>query len=123
MSGAHKTMRRAMLVAVALSCLAAAGDFAVGDFVDGNKLFEECQSGDDPDSERWVKGSLCLGYIVGVADALDGSSFCLASGPTGVRAKQVVDVVNLYVRDHPEQRHHAASTLVTAALKEMFPCN
>jgi hypothetical protein len=114
-------MTRAMLIAAALSSLAVAGDFAAGDFVDGNKLFEECQSGDDPDSERWVKGSLCLGYIVGVADALDGSSFCLA--PNGVRAKQVVDVVNLYVRDHPEQRHHDASSLVTIALKEKFPCN
>jgi hypothetical protein len=112
-----------VLSSIVVAGAATAGDFAPGDFVDGNKLFEQCQSDDPQDSERWVKRSLCLGYIAGVADALDGSSFCLGSGPTGVRVKQVDDVVYFYLRDHPEHRHNDASSLVTAALKEKFPCN
>ena len=58
--------------------------------------------------------------LSGVADAFDGSSFCLTT--TRV-VKEVVDVVIVYLRDHPEQRNHDASSLVTTALKEKFPCN
>jgi hypothetical protein len=42
------TTRRALMVAVALSSLAVGGTAAAG-YIDGNKLFEECQRSDDPD--------------------------------------------------------------------------
>jgi hypothetical protein len=60
---------------------------------------------------------------MGVVDARE---FCI---PTEVKEglvieePQVKDVVKLYLRDHPEKLHLPASDLVTAALKEKFPCN
>jgi len=105
--------RRAMLVAVALSCLVGGG--AAAGFWTGNELLDECQ--DDPSSP---KSLVCRGYIMGFVDALDwGHSFC--SDP-GVTAKQFEDVVKFYLRNHPETRHLPAADLVTSALKEKFPC-
>jgi chaperonin GroEL (HSP60 family) len=31
-------------------------------------------------------------------------------------------LVKLYLREHPENRHSVASSLIVAALKEKFPC-
>ena len=47
--------------------------------------------------------------------------FCVPQGETGVG--QLVEVVKQYLRDHPENRHRSADELVTAALKQKFPCN
>jgi hypothetical protein len=107
--------RRAMLVAVALSCLAGEGQAA---FLDGNQLFTECRDGDNPQAEaRLSQWGICYGYIVGVSDAL--KDVCL---PNAAKAGQVRDVVALWLRDHPEKRHLPAIDLVTSALKEKFPC-
>jgi hypothetical protein len=35
----------------------------------------------------------------------------------------VVDVVRLWLRDHPENRHYGAPSIVAQALKEKFPCH
>jgi hypothetical protein len=111
-----------MMVALALSSLVVGGTAAakVG-WGSGNALFDACQRGDNvQDPERWANDGMCGGYIGGVADALNGTSFCLS---VGIVERQVEDVVKLYLRDHPEKRHFLASDPVTAALKEKFPCN
>lgn len=59
-------MRRAMLVAVALSCLLVAGHAWAG-FYTGNQLLDECQG--DLSSAKYAT---CLGYIMGFVDALEG---------------------------------------------------
>jgi Rap1a immunity proteins len=111
-------MRRVMLVAVALSSLVA-GTAAHAGFRDGNKLFEDCKY-TDTNSNTFPAGT-CAGYIVGAVDALlETGAFCV---PDGVEAGQVIDVVKLYLAQHPEKRHLAASDLVVDALKEKFPCN
>ena len=116
-------MRRAILVAVGLSCILVQAADAY--YQTGNTLFEECQNlvSDRPDKSFFLSGT-CGGYIVGVQDALEGSGrFCVPQGPGGVNNKQMVDLVMIYLRDHPEIRHLPAAGLVTAALKRKFPCN
>jgi Rap1a immunity proteins len=90
---------------------------AASDFFTGKELQAFC------DSPNWDEKnpSVCFGYIIGVASALDGMSVICFS--TEVRARQVEDVVKNYLKAHPEKRHDAASALVIAALKEKFPCN
>ena len=106
-------MRRAILIAMVLCCVGAGGADAVGN---GNELYEFCQK---PDSS--VMRGVCGGYVTGVSDALRASgSFCWPQG--GTRG-QVIDVVTIYLRDHPEKRHLLAFDLVSAALMEKFPCN
>ena len=90
---------------------------AASDFFTGNELHAFCDSS-NPDEKN---PSVCFGYIVGVASALDPMSiFCFSDG---VKARQVEDIVKNYLKDNPEKRHDAASSLVIAALKERFPCN
>jgi Rap1a immunity proteins len=100
MWGANGATRCVMIVAVVLSSLVVGGT-AAADYVDGNRLFDECQSGGE--SQEWKETTprktfgnwgLCYGYIQGVADALAGTSYCLPTGPSGVEVEQVVDVVN-----------------------------
>jgi hypothetical protein len=61
---------------------------------------------------------------MGIADSLAEVAgqrvFCL---PEGVKPLQVADVVILWLRNHPENRHMSASSLAAAALKEKFPCD
>jgi Rap1a immunity proteins len=117
-------MTRAILIAVALSSLVVGGEATAG-FTDGNGLFRDCQGGDDPretqagDPGGYSEWGMCLGYILGVADAFDDNLFCL---PNGVERGQIKDVVKLWFRDHPEKRHLPAADLVATALKEKFPC-
>jgi hypothetical protein len=87
------------------------------DYLTGNQLHQYCAA-----PENTSQNGACFGYIVRVAGALDEKpgSYCL---PTGVTGRQIEDVVKLYLQNHPEARHYSASYLVSAALKEKFPCN
>jgi hypothetical protein len=111
-------MRRAILVAVALSCLGT-GNVEAG-FFDGNALLEACEK----------RATFCQGYIAAVHDTMaqpfltagsvNSGKICV---PADVKLSQLVDVSVLYLRARPEKRHLDASFLVFDALKEKFPCN
>ena len=62
-------MRRALLVAVASSCLVV-GDKAGADFYDGKMLLQDCQGGDGPQVRQDLAGlsqwGTCVGYIAAV---------------------------------------------------------
>ena len=101
-------MTRTIMIALALSCFTV-GRAAAG-FVDGNKLFSDCEGQSGGGDSAW---GVCVGYVMGAADASE--TICL---PNGVTVGQVRDVVTMYLRNHPERRHYAASSLVETALKE-----
>lgn len=93
----------------------------VGAYVDGNRLYDACTSGNSDG---------CMSYVSGVVDTLlftgvirnapgQGASICL---PPSVIQQQLVDVVTNYLTAHPETRQYAAASEVSAALKIAFPC-
>ena len=106
-------MIRAALVFLVFSLWAAE---ALSAFYDGNALFADCEKGDENNPTEW---GICMGYTIGLADAFDERMFCV---PPNAKQGQVTDVVKLWLRDHPEKRHSAGSSLVLNALKEKFPC-
>ena len=89
-------------------------------FVSGNRLLEACTP---------VQTPSCYGYVEGAADAFQSvfsamhlqqhAMFCL---PQGTTSRQLADITINYLRDHPEQRHNAASANVAVALANAFPC-
>jgi hypothetical protein len=88
-------------------------------FMDGNALYADCTS------NNYVERGKCLGYVEGVVDNLEeirsarNVPVCVPNGTVG---HQVVDVVVNYLRDHPEGRSYAASSLVVfAVLKAWCP--
>ncbi len=106
-------MKRLLLCAVLVDGMAGP---AVANYWDGNQLLAKCQ-GDT------TNRGFCLGYVEGVADALDdpveGIRACI---PIGVIGGQVNDVVITWLKANPSKRHYAAHSLVAAALSEAFPC-
>jgi hypothetical protein len=107
-------------VALALSVACAAAAEAA--FLDGDTLHAWCLSADVGDQEA------CLGYVVGVADALSaqGQGQEVASEPAlclpTIDAKEAVGAVKQYLLVHPRPGGGAGADLVTAALAEAFPC-
>jgi hypothetical protein len=76
---------------------------------------------------------ICNGFVVGVVDtsqlikngatideiSLGGSHWCL---PAGVTWEQDRLILVKWLKDHPENLHYAAPSLVAAAYAEAFPC-
>jgi hypothetical protein len=85
---------------------------AQAEFLDGNKLLSD------------IKGShgfqmSALGYVMGVADAIQNAVACV---PPSVTSGQVLDMVRNYLEATPAVRHLTADMIVTHVLKQAFPC-
>jgi Rap1a immunity proteins len=89
-------------------------------FVNGNFLHDACQKGVSMD-----RTAFCVGYVGGIADALSqdsvqGHRSCIpAKSVTNI---QLMDVVEIYLANHPERRHEMAASLVALSLSAAFPC-
>lgn len=71
---------------------------AHAEFVTGNNLLASLKKADA--AER----AAAIGYIVGVADTLEGSVSCL---PKSVTVPQVVDLVVQWLEHNPRLRHNS----------------
>ena len=94
-----------------------------------NRLYELCGQGQDTSriytTEEVMDLTRCNAYIAGVIDeASEALSdvqppiFCLQS----VTGRQIHDVVLIWLRNHPEERHRGAQRAVVFALSETFRC-
>ena len=86
-------------------------------FINGNMLWDQCSQ----------NRNYCLGYIMGIDDAIEAANgfllcwkSCVPREETG---EQVVDVVIQYLGRHPEERHYGAPGIIAHALQEAFPCS
>jgi len=96
--------------------------FAQGvvDIWDGRKLYELCSSASANSSllAAWQSGQ-CHGYVLAVADLLNGKTFCI---PSDVAERQLRQIVVDHIAAHSENRAKGATELVTEALLAAFPC-
>jgi hypothetical protein len=111
-------MRRAMLIAVGLLCMAKGTAWGYASFTDGNDLQRLCNSNSAGDRQA------CSYYIRGAFDMLSSlgnfSDRICVSGD--VQLGQLNGVVELWLRDHPEKWHWTAAYIVETAFREKFPC-
>ena len=89
-----------------------AGTAQAGTFWDGNKLYNKLQG-------NTMEQMQALGYIMGVADALDTATIC---APNNVTAGQINDMMKNYLENYPAVRHLAADSLISLVLGRMWPC-
>jgi hypothetical protein len=82
------------------------------EFLDGNRISRWCLA-ELYQSSEWF----CDGYVAGVADA--SKELCI---PSSVTVAQTSDIFKKYLRNHPEDRHLNAQSLVFRALSEAWPC-
>jgi Rap1a immunity proteins len=116
-------MRYAIAVAAILSCLFVRE--AKADFTSGNDLWDACAA---DEREEPVKALFCTSYILGAGETLQAlhvanqvTYYCVPDDK--IRNGQMIDIVKLYLRDHPENRQFSAPTLTMLAFKGKFPCN
>jgi Rap1a immunity proteins len=64
--------------------------------------------------------SAFTGYVRGVEDAMNGFRFCISAKAT---SKEQVALITKYVKEHPEELHNSATTLIVQALQPAFPCS
>lgn len=94
-------------------------------YITGDRLITQCADGTS------TGDGLCLGYILGVVDAMQAAQ---ASGgtlvfgwntcpPSDVKAEQLRAIVVHFLDDHPETRASSATGLVAKALSDAFPCS
>ena len=108
-------------VALALIAPVAPAGAASG-LLDGNELLSRCSESAAANPVQW---GVCLGYVLGIADALDrgatisGARACLSPDVTN---GQLMDMVSQWLTRNPAKRHLNGATLTAAALQQAFPC-
>ena len=104
--------------AVCMTCLASAlvvfalAKPVAAEFLDGNRISRWCLA-EFYQSSEWF----CDGYVAGVADT--NKELCI---PTNVSVAQTSDIFKKFLREHTEDRHQNAHSLVSRALSEAWPC-
>lgn len=98
---------KAALLSLTLLC-----GSAHAEFIDGNKLLS------DMNGSHGFQMS-ALGYVMGVADALQGAVVCM---PPSVTSGQVLDMVRNYLTNTPAIRHFSGDAIVSHVLKASWPC-
>lgn len=99
-----KTLIFAALMVVATS--------AQAEFKNGNRLYEQ-MTGSNFDQMN------AMGYVTGVADALNGVTYC---PPATVTAGQLNDMVRNYLQQNPAIRHFTGDLIVRRVIEDMWPC-
>jgi hypothetical protein len=89
-----------ILSSAAICVLLSSPSFA--EFYTGNDLLHLCSDGGE---------GVCLGYIMGVADTMEGGATTILE-----------DTVVAHLKRHVAARHLAANVLVAGALAVTFPC-
>ncbi|MGY5811906.1 Rap1a/Tai family immunity protein [Rhizobium sp. LEGMi198b] len=118
-------MKKYLLTAVVTAAIATwaapafAGPFT---FNNGNQLYRYCLGEDDPATKSSDR-VYCIGYIVGVADAMsavraaNGAKPCIREG---ISVQQLVDVVIKSLHDHPEKRGDTAASIAGVAIADAY---
>ncbi|MFT5394873.1 MAG: hypothetical protein ACI85N_000052 [Gammaproteobacteria bacterium] len=106
--------------------------YAADSYLDGDQLLSKCKEaikGADGDANyNSSDTNLCFGYLQSAADThhaytksgLIEPIFCR---PEGTSVGNLVLIVVKFLETHPDVLHNAAGGLVSAALREAFPCS
>lgn len=100
-----------LITALLFSSLATesrAGDIMMD--LSGNTLFEDCQKSE----------AFCRGYVMGAAAAAQLRQQSPLRLPTAVTGQQTLDVVKLWLREHPERRHLVRAFLSYKRSRKIF---
>jgi len=93
-----------------------------GPFHTGRTLLDWCAGEDNAET------LLCMGYLAGVSDALEGIAYNAGWGTSGVCRPKGTTIGRLrealvqWTDEHPAQGNKAGSLVVIMALQETFPC-
>jgi len=108
--------RPAAIAVAALLAAPAAAEGPSSSWTTGSELRTTCEA---------AALGPCLGYAVAIADVMvNGNTITSwrACIPEAATTGQLKDIAVRYLRDHPDERHYGAASLVAAAFAQAFPC-
>ena len=115
---------RPFTILAALVALSTLPTPAMSGFVSGSDLLQSCTPA-PVDPVYRLKVAECRGYVVGISDTFDCTTNALGfkwNSSTGSSQRDLVDVVVVWLKAHPNHLHYQANGLVAAALSEAYPC-
>lgn len=89
----------------------------------GNTFYSSCSQSDNRSSNYFNSG-LCYGFLRGILarENLIRLPERLICPPAQTTNSQIMDIVQLYLRNNPANRHVSAEALILIALHDAFPC-
>ncbi len=90
---------------------------AHAEFKSGTGLMQDLEADQRGDSTYEV--GVATGYVMGVADTVDGIVHCI---PATATVKQTKQVVFNYMKNHPESWNKSATQVIVSALRSTWPC-
>lgn len=103
-------MKKIIATALALFCLNAHGAY-----VSGQQLLTHINN---TQSDAWI--GFANGYIAAIADVADETE--IVCSPKEVTVGQMRLVTKRFMEQNPEKLHYSASSIVTFALMQAWPC-
>jgi hypothetical protein len=102
------TKAKALILAACILPVAACAEFK-----DGNRLLSQINTA------TGLQYMHALGYVMGVADAFYGVTYC---PPGNVTAGQITDMVRNFLENNPAIRHQSADRHVHHVIQSAWPC-
>jgi hypothetical protein len=109
------SLRLGLALGLALASLAAPAD---GQFLTGAQLLQHLDEADAGTS--FTKRTISMGYVSAIYDLAQGDRIC---PPGPVAASELMKVVHLFLRAHPDRQQEPGAKLVLDALAGRFPCD
>lgn len=85
----------------------------------GNEMYERYKTSISDDKQILYDYGMFRGYVWGVMDGSDLSSFICAKG---LNMEQAVDVIGKFLKDNPSMRNEEGPVIISLAMYEAFPC-
>ncbi len=112
-------MRTFLLFSLLLSASVLVFSQSTSDDFDGYALRAQLRQANDPNAVASVAAPFAMGYVMGIAEGMDDLAWCL---PDKVRQGELIDVVDKYLSDHPQELHESRSKITKIALMDAYPC-
>jgi hypothetical protein len=110
-----------LLATLLLSATAQAGFYSGSSLLDESAGYVKNKEGGATVAEA-LDGGLFMGYVAGVFDTFSMQGNRNICPKAGVSIGTASDAVMAYLKEHPEQLHYSAPSVIMLALTASFPC-
>jgi len=126
---------RLMILTTVLVVLLVSGSASAADDLSTKEMARFCRingeindkAASKPDANELLYSGMCIGYVKGYRDAVDGQRIFAAGGlvhciPREATNGQLGEIYATWAKANPEELHHSAAFGFAQAMAKAFPC-
>ena len=113
------TMMRILAFTIGMLVASTASAMKGDEFARLMEIWNRENGSDSTTPENALSAGMFVGYLRGVEDSMQGYRFCI---PAETQFSRRVILLTKYVREHPDELHNGATTVIVEALQPAFPC-